>query len=82
MFSEITQFDKEKQLKIDAGVDRLNQFSNEYELQTICELFPALTPEVALNSDDTFFTKHLLSNLEKSNFEKKFSELLRKKYSK
>jgi hypothetical protein len=42
-------------------------------------LFPALTPEAALEGDDTFYTKHLLSNLEKTTFESKFSELLAKK---
>jgi hypothetical protein len=60
----------------------LNRFSCEYELQTICSLFPALTPEAALDGDDTFYTKHLLSNLEKTIFESKFAELMSKQRKK
>ena len=81
-FSLATEFDQEADTKKAAGIEKLNIFANEYELQTICELFPALTPEQALMGDDTFYTKHLLSNLEKSSFEKKYMELVRKRNKK
>jgi hypothetical protein len=38
--------------------------------------------EKVLESDDTFCTKILLSNLEKCTFEKKFQELLQKRAKK
>jgi hypothetical protein len=81
-FKEATKFDKDAQLKKDAGIENLNKYANEYELQTISSLFHALTPENILEGDDTFYTKHLLSNLERSTFEKNYSELLRKKAKK
>jgi len=45
-------------------------------------MFQALTPEAALEGDDTFYTKHLLANLEKTNFEKRYHELLSKRRKK
>lgn len=74
--------DKDHELKKSAGSEKLNRFTNEYELETICSLFQALTPEAALDGDDTFYTKHLLANLEKSTFEKRYQELLHKRAKK
>lgn len=73
---------KNKELKKQAGVEALNNYSCEYELQTICELFPALTPETALEGNDVFYTKHLLSKIERANFDEKYHELLSKRKGK
>ena len=78
-FTKASGIDPDADKKKIAGVEKLNQYSCEYELQTICELFPALKPEDALMGDDTFYTKHLLSNAEKASFEKRYLELVRKK---
>jgi len=67
-------FDKDTELKKAAGVDRLNEYSNYLEIQTLCE-FLNTDHETILESDDAFCTKILFCNLEKSNFEKKFLEL-------
>lgn len=68
-------FDKDSELKKSAGINKLDAYSNNLELHTICTLFPALTPEMVLNGNDAFYTKNLLCNLEKLNFEKKFNEI-------
>jgi hypothetical protein len=69
--------DKDVELKKAAGVDRLNAYSNYLEIQTLCG-FLNCDHEKVLESDDTFCTKVLLCNLEKSTFEQKFMELKRK----
>jgi len=68
-------FDEDQELKKSAGVEKLNKYSNLIELQTICKIFPALTPEEALKGNDAFYTKNLLCNVEKINFENKFQKL-------
>jgi len=70
-------FDKDSELKKAAGVERLNEYSNYLEIQTLCE-FLNTNHETILNSDDAFCTKILLCNLEKSTFERKFAELKHK----
>lgn len=70
-------FDKDSELKKAAGVDRLNAYSNYLEIQTLTE-FLNCDYEKILESDDTFCTKVLLCNLEKSNFESKFVKLKQK----
>ena len=74
--------DRDAELKKAAGVEKLSRYSNDYELQTICKLFPALTPEAALEGDDTFYTKNLLANLEKNIFELEFQRLKSKQHKK
>ena len=74
----ITLFDEDKELKKSAGSERLNQYSNYYEIQTLCE-FLNVDYEKVLESDDAFCLKVLLCNLEKSIFDKKFSKLLQKR---
>lgn len=70
--------DMDKELKKAAGSERMNAYSNYYEIQTLCN-FLNVGYEDVLNADDTFCTKILLSNLEKSIFEKKFLELKQKR---
>lgn len=70
-------FDKDSELKKSAGVGRLNSYSNYLEIQTLCN-FLNCDYEKILESDDTFCTKVLLCNLEKSIFEQKFAEVKRK----
>ena len=77
-----TGFDKDREVKKAAGSERLNRYANQYELQTICSMFPALNPDDALSSNDDFIQLHLLSNLEKGNFDKKYQELLSKRQKK
>ncbi len=69
------------ELKKAAGVDRLNAYSNYLEIQTLCGLLNS-DYETILESDDTFCTKVLLSNLENSTFEKKYIELKSKQRKK
>lgn len=75
-------FDKDQEIKKSAGINRLDNYSNYLELHTICSLFPALTPKMVLEGDDAFYTKNLLCNLEKINFEKRFTELKAKQKNK
>ena len=75
-------FDKDTELKKSAGINRLDNYSNYLELHTLCSLFPSLTPEMVLEGDDAFYTKNLLCNLEKINFEKRFMELKQKQVRK
>lgn len=77
-FNEASAFDPDKEIRKQAGAVNLNRFSNDYEVQTLCELLNT-DFETILNTDDTFCTKILLSNLEKITFEKRFSELKQKK---
>jgi len=74
----VNVFDKDKAIKEQAGVKNLNKYSNYYEVQTICSMFPALTPEAVWHGDDAFYTKHLLSSLEKNKFESMYFELKQK----
>jgi len=48
-------------------------------MHTICSLFPALTPKAVLMGNDAFYTRHLLANLKKADFERKFIEIKSKK---
>jgi len=64
-------------IKEQAGSKRLNQYSNYFEIQTLCNLLNC-DYETVLKSDDTFCTKILLSNLEKSKFESMYFELKQK----
>lgn len=73
--------DKDSELKKSAGVERLNSYSNYLEIQTLCD-FLNCDYETILNSDDTFCTKVLLANLEKSNFERTFTEIKSKQRAK
>ena len=69
------------ELKKAAGVERLNIYTNYLEIQTLCDLLKC-DYEKVLESDDGFCTKILLSNLEKSTFEKKYTQLLQKRVKK
>jgi hypothetical protein len=62
------------EIRKSAGVDRLNKYSNYLEIQTLCD-FLNCDFETVLEADDTFCTKVLLCNLEKSTFERKFFKL-------
>ena len=80
-FRQVNTFDKHAETKKAAGSEKLNQYSNYYEIQTLCGFLNTDFTTV-LNSDDTFCTKILLSNLEKITFESKFQELLAKQQKK
>lgn len=69
--------DKDVALKEQAGIKRLNPYSNYYEIQTLTDLLNT-DFETILKSDDTYCTKVLLSNLEKSKFEAMFMDLKQK----
>lgn len=73
--------DKYKVQKEQAGSDRLNQYANYYELQTLCEFLNTDFITV-LNTDDAFCTKILLSNLEKVKFDTAFQEIISKRNKK
>lgn len=66
--------DKDQVIREQAGEKNLNQYSNYYEVLTLAEILN-MTYEDVMKQDDIFCTKVLLSNLEKSNFEKTFNEL-------
>jgi hypothetical protein len=74
----VSGIDKYSQQKKDAGSEKLNQYANYYELQTLCE-FMNTDFITVLNSDDGFCTKILLSNLERVKFETNFSEIMSKR---
>lgn len=74
-------FDDDTETKKQAGVDRLNSYSNYLEIQTLTTLLNC-DYEKVLESNDAFCTKMLLMNLEKSTFESKFQRLLQKKHKK
>ena len=74
-------FDKDIGIKKQAGSQKLNAYTNYYALQTLCD-FLNCNFEQVLNSDDTFCTKVLVSNLEKTTFEKRFIELKQKQKKK
>ena len=74
LFREASGIDKDAELKKAAGVKKLNEYSNLYEIQTLCD-FLNTDYETVLNSDDTFCTKVLLSNVEKCKFESEFQRL-------
>lgn len=70
-------FDNDSELKKAAGIEELNNWSNEYEVQTLCSILNC-DYEKILESNDAFCANHLLANLKKGNFESKFMKLKQK----
>ena len=69
-----TDFETKKQ----AGIEKLNEYSNYYEIKEACKVFNCSQSELFF-MDDGFVTKMLIGEKIYYNFEKNYNELMRKK---
>ena len=75
LYKNISQdFDLDKELKIQAGIEELSEYANFYEIQLACDILNCSDNEL-MEEPDAYVTKHLLSKRKDVNFEKRFREL-------
>lgn len=65
-------------MKERAGINNLNKYANEFEIQILCKILNCSYIDI-LRIDDNFATKILLMNQEDINFQNKLFELKSKK---
>jgi len=75
---DIQSIDKDHAIKKQAGIDRLNDFGFESEVEMVCSIFNVTMFEY-FELNDIYVTRLLQFKKISNNFEQKFSELKLKK---